>query len=82
MSPNRHDQSLSRAPATPPNAHDGSQLSATTAGVRENRDQLLEQLIAENVALRASPDQQALQPNLFPWLMLVELISVAAEAEI
>eukprot|EP00971_Amphidinium_carterae_P305226 6065372-Amphidinium_carterae.2 len=45
----------------PPLAHDGSQLSATIASFRENRDRIIEQLMTENAALRASLDQQALE---------------------
>eukprot|EP00971_Amphidinium_carterae_P323778 6434573-Amphidinium_carterae.2 len=49
------------APTTPHNAQDGSQPSVTIAGARDNREQLIEQLSAENAALRASRDQKAVE---------------------
>eukprot|EP00971_Amphidinium_carterae_P049639 978637-Amphidinium_carterae.2 len=45
---------LPGAPSTPPN-----ELSLPTADVRENREQLIQKLLAENAALRASLDQTA-----------------------
>eukprot|EP00971_Amphidinium_carterae_P135858 2691817-Amphidinium_carterae.2 len=60
VSERHHGETLSRAPMTPSVSHGGSCLSATIADFRANRDHIIEQLMNENAALRASRDQQAL----------------------
>eukprot|EP00971_Amphidinium_carterae_P240745 4779277-Amphidinium_carterae.1 len=87
-----HDESLSRAPATPPLTHDGSQLSATVASFRENRDRIIEQLMTEYAALRASRGQQVFETAQAKTAQAISMahasgataaqISAAAEAEI
>eukprot|EP00971_Amphidinium_carterae_P077014 1521748-Amphidinium_carterae.1 len=52
VSERHHSESLSRAPTTPSHARGGSQLSATIADFRANRDHIIAQLMSENAALR------------------------------
>eukprot|EP00971_Amphidinium_carterae_P301248 5985183-Amphidinium_carterae.1 len=61
VSERHHGESLSRAPMTPSVSHGGSRLSATIADVSANRDHIIEQLMNENTALRASRDQHAFE---------------------